>query len=215
MAKKAVPIILMIVGAAILLGVVLFALDNATSEKPEGIGTWISTILGILLGASAGLKGWVDWNKKDSPSQMTRNIALDNGQIATGDEGRNIQTRESSNYVEQNIQNYYEASKADFPIHRPGSAPPLPSLVVGREADIRILKERLIWPANKPHSTKIQVLTAIKGWPGVGKTTIATMLAYDQDIMEKYSDGILWVSLGTDPNILSSLASWGRALGID
>ena len=84
MAKKAVPILLMIVGTAILLGVGLFALDNATSKKPEGLGTWISTILGLLLGASAGLKGWVDWNKKASPSHMTRNIALDKGQIETG-----------------------------------------------------------------------------------------------------------------------------------
>ncbi len=41
------------------------------------------------------------------------------------------------------------------------------------------------------------------------------MIAYDQDIMNKYPDGILWISLGPSPNILSSLATWGRALGIE
>jgi hypothetical protein len=97
----------------------------------------------------------------------------------------------------------------------PGSAPLPPSLVVGREQDIKILKERLISLVDKQDSTRLQVLTAIRGWPGVGKTTLATMLAYDQDIMNKYPDGTLWISLGTEPSILSCLATWGRALGVD
>src|SRR5689334_11009469 len=113
MAKKAVPIILMIVGTAILIGIGLFALDNVTSAKPEGLGTWISTVLGLVLGAAAGIKGWMDLSKKDTPSQETKNIALDGGQLATGDQGRNIQTKGSSQYLEQNIQNYYEAPKTE------------------------------------------------------------------------------------------------------
>src|SRR5689334_18649478 len=110
MTRKAVPIILMIVGAAMLLGVGLFALDNATSEKPEGLGTWISTVLGLLLGASAGIKGWLDFKKKETPSPPIKNIAFDGGQVASGDGGRNIQTNE---YREQNIKNYYEAVKPE------------------------------------------------------------------------------------------------------
>jgi hypothetical protein len=97
----------------------------------------------------------------------------------------------------------------------PGSAPPLPSLVVGRQEDIRILKQRLISLGDQHHSSKLQVLTAIKGWPGVGKTTLATMLAHDQDILEKYPDGTLWISLGIGPDLLSGLSTWGRALGVD
>jgi len=94
-----------------------------------------------------------------------------------------------------------------------GSAPSLPSLVVGREEDIKILKERFL--SKKTDSANLQVLTAIRGWPGVGKTTLATVLAYDQDIIKKYPDGILWISLGPEPDILSGLATWGRALGVD
>jgi hypothetical protein len=59
----------------------------------------------------------------------------------------------------------------------------------------------------------IQVLTAIKGWPGVGKTTIASALAQDAEIKKAFPDGVLWVSLGKEPNLFSEIATWGRALG--
>jgi hypothetical protein len=120
----------MIVGAAILLGAILFALDNVTSEEPEGLGTWISTILGLLLGASTGIKGWLDWNKKETPSQITKNVALDNAQLATGESGKNIQTKE---YVEQHIQNYYEAAKAGDTYHPLHQLPQPPADFTGRE----------------------------------------------------------------------------------
>ncbi|MBI4654751.1 MAG: hypothetical protein HY752_07120 [Nitrospirae bacterium] len=101
------------------------------------------------------------------------------------------------------IANIYEASS-----HRPGSAPPLPPLIVGRENDLRDLKARL-----KAGSASVQVLTAMRGWPGVGKTTIASALAHDHDLAADFPDGVLWVSLGQTPNLLSELVAWGHALG--
>lgn len=95
----------------------------------------------------------------------------------------------------------------------PGSVPPLPSLIVGRDEDLSNLKENL-GITGKP-KTSIQILTAIKGWPGVGKTTIASALAHDPDIQKTFPDGVLWVSLGPEPNLLSEIAAWGRALGTD
>jgi transcriptional regulator with XRE-family HTH domain len=95
----------------------------------------------------------------------------------------------------------------------PGMAPPVPSLIIGRDEDIRILKQNLK-TTGQAEST-IQILTAIKGWPGVGKTTIASALAYDPDILTSFPDGVLWVSLGQEPNLLSEMATWGRALGTE
>lgn len=92
-----------------------------------------------------------------------------------------------------------------------GSAPPRPPLVVGREDDIRRLKERLGVAAPQG---QIQVLTAVSGWPGVGKTTVAAVLAHDPEIAAAFPDGVLWTSLGTDPRILAALDAWGRQLGI-
>lgn len=94
-----------------------------------------------------------------------------------------------------------------------GSVPPLPQLVIGRENDIKELKHKIGLADGE--QTKTTVLTAIRGWPGVGKTTIASVLAYDPDIAATYTDGVLWVSLGQEPNILSEMAAWGRALGTD
>jgi len=95
----------------------------------------------------------------------------------------------------------------------PGSAPPIPSLIIGRDDDLRRLKEN-IGVLDKPN-TSIQILTAIKGWPGVGKTTLASALAHDKDIKMSFPEGVLWVSLGQEPNLLSEIAAWGRALGTE
>ena len=100
-----------------------------------------------------------------------------------------------------------------IPKFGPGSAPPPPSLIIGREDDLRNLKENL--GISGKSKTTIQILTAIKGWPGVGKTTIASALAQDEDIRKAFPDGILWTSLGQEPNLLSEIAAWGRALGTD
>ncbi len=97
------------------------------------------------------------------------------------------------------------------PAPKPGSAPPLPSLVIGREDDLLNLKSRL----GLTGEASLQVLTAIRGWPGIGKTTIAAVLAHDPDIATAFPDGVLWTSLGPKPNLFSELAMWGRALGTD
>jgi hypothetical protein len=55
----------------------------------------------------------------------------------------------------------------------------------------------------------------MKGWPGVGKTTIASALAYDPDLAKVFPDGVLWTSLGKEPTVISNMAAWGRALGTD
>ncbi len=95
---------------------------------------------------------------------------------------------------------------------RPGSAPPRPSLMVGRDDDMKALKEHLSMAESR---FSFQVMTAIKGWPGVGKTTIASALAHDTEIASRFPDGVLWTSLGQEPNILSEMAAWGRALGTE
>ena len=100
-------------------------------------------------------------------------------------------------------------------IPRPGSAPPLPALIVGREDDLRNLKARLVMTLGGQETSATQVLTAMRGWPGVGKTTMVAALAHDPEIADAFPDGVLWTSLGQTPSILSELAAWGRALDTD
>lgn len=101
------------------------------------------------------------------------------------------------------------------PPPKPGSAPPVPGLVIGRDEALEDLKKRLGIIATSEKPVTLQVLTAVRGWPGVGKTTIAAALAHDADISKAFPDGVLWLSLGQKPNLLSEMATWGRALGTD
>jgi tetratricopeptide (TPR) repeat protein/transcriptional regulator with XRE-family HTH domain len=57
-------------------------------------------------------------------------------------------------------------------------------------------------------------LTALSGLPGIGKTTLAVMVATDEEVMAHFHNGILWAGLGPHPNVLGLLARWGILLGI-
>ena len=91
--------------------------------------------------------------------------------------------------------------------------PPLPSLIVGREKELAFLKSQLL--TFSPIETSAKANIAIQGWPGVGKTTVATWLAHDSDVRERFSDGVLWVSLGSSPNLRLELDTWGRILNLE
>jgi nucleoside phosphorylase len=93
-----------------------------------------------------------------------------------------------------------------------GNAPPLPKLMVGREDDVRQVKQWL--GIGAPNVSAVHVLTAMRGWPGVGKTTLVSALAYDPDVAAMFPDGVLWASIGQQPSLFAELAAWGRALGI-
>jgi hypothetical protein len=54
----------------------------------------------------------------------------------------------------------------------PGSAPPPPSLLIGREEVLRDLEAKLNLAGDHAHAP-IQILTTIQGWPGVGKAVAA------------------------------------------
>jgi CHAT domain-containing protein/NB-ARC domain-containing protein len=93
------------------------------------------------------------------------------------------------------------------------NAPPQPAIFVGRDRDLAELKNRLRAAAGLEDRPSIQTLTAIRGWPGVGKSTLAVELAYDGELRAEFPGGILWASIGEDPDILTELAGWGRLLG--
>jgi hypothetical protein len=96
-----------------------------------------------------------------------------------------------------------------------GGVPPVPSLFVGREESLHELKQHLGVAPGGRTSGPMQVLTTVRGWPGVGKTSVVAALAHDPEVEKAFPDGVLWASLGEKPNLLSALAGWGRALGTE
>jgi nucleoside phosphorylase len=93
------------------------------------------------------------------------------------------------------------------------SPPASPEIFLGRDEEMAELKQRLGILRGEQSSGPVQVLTAVRGWPGIGKTATATVLAHDADIATAFPEGVLWTSLGPSANLLSELATWGRALG--
>jgi tetratricopeptide (TPR) repeat protein len=114
------------------------------------------------------------------------------------------------------VQQLYESLTAGLPpVH--DSPPPqsllprLPNLVVGRDAALMDLKRLLgLQSEDVPRSTLV-----IQGWPGLGKTTIAAVLAHEPDVAAAFPDGILWASLGEHPTLFSVVEQWSYALGVE
>lgn len=79
--------------------------------------------------------------------------------------------------------------------------------LIGRNDMLTRLKQMICTGGNL-------ALTAINGLPGVGKTALAVALATDREVQEHFRDGILWVGLGTQPNVLGLLARWGMLLDV-
>ncbi|MGK7921014.1 MAG: NB-ARC domain-containing protein [Trichodesmium sp.] len=89
-------------------------------------------------------------------------------------------------------------------------APPLPRYYVDRPEYSDNLKANLL---RNLSDTQTIVVTAIHGLGAVGKSTLATAVAYDEEVQSRFADGILWVTLGQEPNILTMLSGWVQALG--
>ncbi len=88
--------------------------------------------------------------------------------------------------------------------------PPRPSLVIGREEALYEIKLRLGIGGAEMHAT-----TVIQGWPGVGKSTTIAMLAHDPEVAQQFPDGILWASLGENPNIVGEISVWAGAFRLN
>ncbi|RMG70026.1 MAG: hypothetical protein D6711_18380, partial [Chloroflexi bacterium] len=91
-----------------------------------------------------------------------------------------------------------------------GNLPPTPALVIGRENAIEEVKARLGITNERVDFTTI----VIQGWPGIGKTTLSSLIAHDREIHEVFPDGVLWTSLGDKPNLLAEMLTWARALNL-
>ena len=90
-------------------------------------------------------------------------------------------------------------------------APPLPTHFVERPEYSEDLKTRLL--NGSLSDSRALVITAIHGLGSVGKSTLAAALAHDAEVKSRFCDGIIWATLGQQPDVLSLLTGWVQALG--
>jgi hypothetical protein len=91
-----------------------------------------------------------------------------------------------------------------------GITPPLPPPVfLGREDALQDIKRLL----SVNRGANQENITVVRGWPGVGKTSMVSAIGHDPEIVRTFTDGVLWTSLEQKPNVITEMARWGRALG--
>jgi len=54
---------------------------------------------------------------------------------------------------------------------------------------------------------------SIQGMGGIGKSVLAAAISRDEDVRQAFPDGVFWVSLGQEPNVLSLQTELARELG--
>ena len=89
----------------------------------------------------------------------------------------------------------------------PFQAPPLPPHFVPRPEISEVVRETLLAGGAAPG---VLVVSAIQGLGGIGKSVLAAALAHDPQVRATFPDGVLWVTLGQAPEVLSLLAAWLR-----
>ncbi|MBD2342325.1 hypothetical protein H6G64_36035 [Calothrix sp. FACHB-156] len=112
------------------------------------------------------------------------------------------QTHNQANVINNN---YYSTSNT--PRIRLFQAPPTPEYYVDRPEVSQDLKQRLLADGGT------LVISAIHGLGSVGKSTLAAALAHDADIQKHFDGGVLWATLGQEPDVLSLLGGWVQGLG--
>ncbi|MEO0375263.1 MAG: NB-ARC domain-containing protein, partial [Cyanobacteria bacterium P01_A01_bin.17] len=88
-------------------------------------------------------------------------------------------------------------------------APNLPANYVERPEDFTAVKLSLL----EDEFSELLVISAIYGMGGIGKSVLASALARDSEIQARFKDGILWTTLGQNPDVLSLLTDWIQVLG--
>ncbi len=89
----------------------------------------------------------------------------------------------------------------------PLMAPPIRPGFVNRAREIAELKSRLLG------ETADRRQIALVGLGGMGKSALARVVCHDDDVIESFEDGILWMTLGTQPDLLRAAGTVLSAFG--
>ena len=83
----------------------------------------------------------------------------------------------------------------------------LPENYVDRPEAVKAVKQKLL-----AEDDRTLVVSAISGLGGLGKSVLATALVLDEQVQQRFKDGILWVTLGQNPDLQTLLGEWIREL---
>ncbi|MBN1167799.1 MAG: TIR domain-containing protein, partial [Methanospirillaceae archaeon] len=92
--------------------------------------------------------------------------------------------------------------------------PSLPPHLLKQPERLSALKDAVLADLNRPVVvTGTKARTGIQGMGGIGKSVLASMLAWDHEVRRSFPDGVIWVPIGQEPSIITILRSLLRDLG--
>jgi tetratricopeptide (TPR) repeat protein len=94
------------------------------------------------------------------------------------------------------------------------NVPPLPEAFVLREKPFKAAQEAIRADSINPVIVSAPPrAVAVYGYGGIGKSTLAAALAANCDIRRRYTDGVIWLPIGQEPNIVSRQIDLGLLFG--
>ncbi len=93
--------------------------------------------------------------------------------------------------------------------------PNLPPHYLPRPEDLAPLKAALLEGARSKLGVtgSARQLVGVQGMGGIGKTVLAVAACHDEDVQAAFADGIVWITIGQEPNLLRRQQDFARALG--
>ncbi|RZB30894.1 MAG: hypothetical protein AEth_00848 [Candidatus Argoarchaeum ethanivorans] len=106
------------------------------------------------------------------------------------------------------------------PVPPPGplltAVPSLPPHFLPRSDEITRLGETVLADVQRPTAiTSARQTTALQGMGGVGKSVIAAAFARATETRRAFTDGVIWLTIGLKPDLLSNLKLVGTAFDDD
>jgi len=182
----------------------------------SGLILFLAALLGVLA-ALAAFKDVVEFfrsfaeqrNQQDGQSVSSGNIITGPVQVIYGNVTNvtlNVTYIVESNSIEfaPSVVINPTVRVGETPV--PREAPVIPITLVGRVAEITVLKRILL------QKSQTFGVVSLVGMGGIGKTTLATAVANDAEIEQTFSDGTLWAEFYEIPDFPKILVRWIRKL---
>jgi WD40 repeat protein len=95
-----------------------------------------------------------------------------------------------------------------------GDVPNLPPHFLPREEQLKPLKHKVLAHTNQAVAiTEKNHHLGLLGMGGIGKTVLATALALDEEVRRAFPDGVIWITFGQTPQILTWQSYIAQELG--
>lgn len=93
------------------------------------------------------------------------------------------------------------------------NVPLLPPHFLPREEELAALREKVLADSAVPVGvTGYSKAVGVQGMGGIGKSVLAAALARDTAVQERFPDGIIWLELGQEPNLVARQVQLAQAL---